>query len=59
VYKRQALSWLAGKLAAAGTPLRRGMVVMTGSVVSTQYPAAGDKVEIEVSGLGAAELVLT
>ena len=54
-----ALAWLAGKLAAAGTPLRRGMVVMTGSMVPIQYPLAGDRVLVEVSGLGAAELVLT
>jgi len=27
-----ALSWLADKLATVGTPLRRGMIVMTGSI---------------------------
>jgi 2-keto-4-pentenoate hydratase len=53
-----ALSWLADKLAAAGTPLRRGMVVMTGSIVATQYPVAGDRVEIEIDGLGTAGLTL-
>ena len=54
-----ALAWLADKLAAAGTPLRRGMIVMTGSMVPIQYPAAGDRVLVEVSDLGAAELVLS
>ena len=54
-----ALAWLAEKLAAAGTPLRRGMMVMTGSMVPIQYPVAGDQVAIEVSGLGGAELVLS
>jgi 2-keto-4-pentenoate hydratase len=54
-----ALSWLADKLVAVGTPLRRGMVVMTGSMVPIQYPAAGDRVLVEVSGLGAAELAVT
>jgi 2-keto-4-pentenoate hydratase len=54
-----ALAWLAGKLADAGTPLRRGMIVMTGSVVPIQHPLAGDRVSVEVSGLGTAELVLT
>ncbi len=54
-----ALGWLAGKLAAAGTPLRRGMVVMTGSMVPIHYPAAGDRLVVEVSGLGAAELAVT
>jgi 2-oxo-3-hexenedioate decarboxylase/2-keto-4-pentenoate hydratase len=51
-----ALAWLANKLAAAGTPLRRGMVVMTGSMVPIQFPAAGDHAVVEVAGLGTAEL---
>src|SRR5437899_5277498 len=54
-----ALAWLAGKLADAGTPLRRGMIVMTGSMVPIQHPLAGDRVLVEVSGLGTAELVLS
>ncbi len=54
-----ALAWLANKLAAAGTPLRRGMVVMTGSMVPIQFPAPGDRAIVEVSGLGTAELVAT
>ncbi|HEX9536319.1 MAG TPA: fumarylacetoacetate hydrolase family protein [Stellaceae bacterium] len=54
-----ALAWLTDKLAAAGTPLRRGMIVMTGSMVPIQYPVAGDRVVIEVAGLGSAELVLS
>jgi 2-keto-4-pentenoate hydratase len=54
-----ALAWLAGKLAAAGTPLRRGMVVMTGSMVPIQYPVAGDQVLVEISGLGTVELAVT
>lgn len=54
-----ALAWLADKLAAAGTPLKRGMVVMTGSMVPIQFPAAGDRAVVEVEGLGAAELVAT
>jgi 2-keto-4-pentenoate hydratase len=53
-----ALAWLADKLASAGAPLRRGMIVMTGSMVPIQYPVAGDRVLVEISGLGAAELVL-
>lgn len=54
-----ALAWLADKLAAAGSPLRRGMIVMTGSMVPIQYPVAGDRVVIEISGLGRVELVLS
>jgi 2-keto-4-pentenoate hydratase len=52
-----ALSWLADKLANDGTPLRRGMIVMTGSMVPIQFPAKGDHAVVEVSGLGSAELV--
>ena len=51
-----ALAWLADGLAASRTPLRRGMIVMTGSMVPIQYPSAGDEVLVEISGLGTAEL---
>jgi 2-keto-4-pentenoate hydratase len=54
-----ALAWLADKLAAAATPLKRGMIVLTGSMVPIQYPVAGDRVVVEVSGLGTAELTVT
>ena len=54
-----ALAWLADKLAAAGTPLRRGMVVLTGSMVPIQFPAAGDHAIVEVEELGTTELVAT
>jgi 2-oxo-3-hexenedioate decarboxylase/2-keto-4-pentenoate hydratase len=53
----EALSWLADKLAADGRPLRRGMVVMTGSTVPIQFPAPGDHAVVEVSGLGSAEFI--
>jgi 2-keto-4-pentenoate hydratase len=52
-----ALSWLADKLAADGRPLRRGMVVMTGSTVPIQFPQPGDRAMVEVSGLGRAEFI--
>ena len=54
-----ALAWLADKLAIAGTPLKRGMIVMTGSMVPIQFPAAGDHAIVEVEELGTAELVAT
>ncbi len=54
-----ALAWLADKRAAQGTPLKRGEVVMTGSMVPIQFPAAGDHAVVEVDGLGTAELVAT
>lgn len=52
-----ALAWLADKLAADGRPLKRGMVVMTGSTVPIQFPQPGDHCVVEVTGLGRAELV--
>src|SRR5262249_39938812 len=54
-----ALAWLANKLAADGTPLRGGMIALTGSMVPIQFPAAGDHAVVEVEGLGTAELVAT
>jgi 2-keto-4-pentenoate hydratase len=53
-----ALAWLADKVAADGTPLRRGMVVMTGSMVPIQFPAAGDRCKVEIDTLGTADLTL-
>jgi 2-keto-4-pentenoate hydratase len=52
-----ALAWLADKRASQGMPLRRGQIVMTGSMVPIQFPAAGDHAVVEVAGLGTAELV--
>ncbi|HEV2099713.1 MAG TPA: fumarylacetoacetate hydrolase family protein [Stellaceae bacterium] len=52
-----ALSWLADKLAGLGTPLRHGMIVMTGSMVPIQFPTMGDHAVVGISGLGKAELV--
>jgi 2-keto-4-pentenoate hydratase len=54
-----ALAWLADKTAALGRPLRRGMIVLTGSMVPIQFPATGDRAVVEVEGLGIAELVAT
>jgi 2-keto-4-pentenoate hydratase len=34
------------------------MIVMTGSMVPIQYPVADDRVLVEISGLGTAELVM-
>lgn len=53
-----ALAWLADRRAAEGTPLRRGQVVMTGSMVPIQFPLPGDVAIVEVEGLGTAELVV-
>ena len=51
-----ALGCLASELAHAGLPLRRGMIVMSGSLVATRYPAAGTKARFAADGLGAIEI---
>jgi len=52
-----ALAWLAGTRAARNAPLRAGEFVLLGSVVKTQWLAAGDRVEVEIEGLGHASAV--
>jgi len=52
-----ALAWLADKRAAQGAPLKRGMIVMTGSMVPIQFPNAGDRAVVEVDWLGTTELL--
>ena len=55
----KALTWLANQLAVHGASLRRGHVVLTGSVVATQWVERGDEVQVEVEGLGSAKVVFT
>ena len=50
----EALAWLADALAARGRELKAGEFVLLGSVVQTQWVAAGDLVEVEIDGLGQA-----
>jgi 2-keto-4-pentenoate hydratase len=52
-----ALTWLANALAARGQHLKAGEFVLLGSVVETKWVAAGDRVEIEIDGLGSAGCV--
>src|SRR5262249_24248742 len=54
-----ALAWRAETRAAGGTPLRRGAIVMTGSMVPIQFPSAGDHAIVEVEDLGSAELIVS
>jgi 2-keto-4-pentenoate hydratase len=52
-----ALAWLANAQAEHGLPgLKAGEFVMLGSVVETQWLNAGDRVQIEISGLGSVKL---
>jgi 2-keto-4-pentenoate hydratase len=47
-----AVAWLADQLAAQGRSLKRGMIVMTGSIVKTYFPKPGDQLDFTVEGLG-------
>jgi 2-keto-4-pentenoate hydratase len=54
-----ALAWVANHLAGRGQGLRRGDVVITGSLVTSKFPGAGDRVRFEAGALGAVELQVT
>jgi 2-keto-4-pentenoate hydratase len=47
-----ALAWLANNLAQRGQSLKAGQFVFTGSVVETKWVNRGDRVEMEIDGLG-------
>lgn len=51
-----AVAWIADHLAAHGRGLLRSDVVITGSLVATQFPKAGDFIRFSVEGLGEVEL---
>jgi len=55
----EALAWLATTLARRSNGLKRGQIVLTGSIVETQWVHAGDHVTVTVDGLGAAEVRFT
>ena len=54
----EALTWVANNLAARGLGLWRSDVVITGSLVTTKYPKAGDVLRFEAGELGAIELTV-
>ena len=51
-----ALAWIANHLASRRLGLWRGDVVITGSLVASKFPKAGDLVRFEAGELGAVEL---
>jgi 2-keto-4-pentenoate hydratase len=50
------VAWLATHLAAQGSRLRAGDIVMTGSVVTTKFPDRSTRYHYELTGCGAVEL---
>lgn len=53
-----AICWLSNSLNVRGKMLREGDVVMCGSFVRTQFPAAGQTVTCQVEGLGEATVTV-
>jgi 2-keto-4-pentenoate hydratase len=54
-----AVQWVANHLAGRGLGLRRGDVVISGSLVTSKFPGAGDLLRFEAGALGAVELRVT
>jgi len=48
----EAVAWVANLLNRHGRMLRSGMIVMTGSSITTKFPAPGDRVRFAIDGLG-------
>jgi 2-oxo-3-hexenedioate decarboxylase/2-keto-4-pentenoate hydratase len=58
-HPHNALAWLANHLAAEGKGLHRGQIVLTGSLVKTVWLKPGDRVVMELAGLGTVEAEFT
>jgi 2-keto-4-pentenoate hydratase len=48
----EAVAWLANLLNRRGRLLSNGMIVMTGSSITTKFPAPGDRIRFAIDGLG-------
>jgi 2-keto-4-pentenoate hydratase len=55
----EAVAWLANLLNRRGRALDRDMIVLTGSSITTKFPAPGDRVRFAIDGLGEAALEVT
>ena len=53
------LEWLADHLSQRGRGLRAGDIVMTGSIVPTQFPRSGDRYTFDLAGIGKLSLAVT
>jgi 2-keto-4-pentenoate hydratase len=53
------LTWLANFRAGTDRPLKAGDVVLTGSLIRTQFPTEAAKYRYELGGLGAVEVEVT
>jgi len=50
------LAWLANHLGMQGEGLKKGDIVMTGSIVTTRFPQAAFSYRFDVSSLGSVEV---
>jgi 2-keto-4-pentenoate hydratase len=55
----EAVAWLANLLNRQGHMLGRDMIVMTGSSITTKFPAPGDRLRFAIDGLGEVALEVT
>ena len=55
----EALAWLANLKSREGAGLAAGSFVFLGSVVETKWPAAGQRVEVTIEGLGSVSATFT
>jgi 2-oxo-3-hexenedioate decarboxylase/2-keto-4-pentenoate hydratase len=53
------LTWLANHLAASGSGLKAGDIVMTGSLIPTRFPKEAANFRFDLSGVGSVELSVT
>jgi 2-keto-4-pentenoate hydratase len=58
-HPHNALAWLANHLASEGKGLHAGQIVLTGSLVKTIWLKAGDRVVMELQGVGRVEAGFT
>ncbi|MEX2239290.1 MAG: fumarylacetoacetate hydrolase family protein [Burkholderiales bacterium] len=54
-----ALAWVANHLARRGHGLRSGDIVITGSLVTSKFPRARDRIRFEAGALGSVQLQVT
>lgn len=54
-----AVAWLANTLGELGIPFRRGEIILSGALAPLVPVAAGDRIDMHISGLGSASLRFT
>ncbi len=55
----EAVAWLANTLGKLGIPFRKGEIILSGALAPLVPVTAGDRIEMNISGLGSASLTFT